>query len=218
MKNGSVGRQMINDTIEIANKDENGIGEIRVKGPNVMLGYYEMPEETENVLKDGWFYTGDLGYIDKDGFLFITGRNKNMIVLKNGKKVFPEELETLVNRIELVEECFVFGLPDENDKNDVKLSVKIVYSKEVVDEKYKGKTEDELFKIIWDEIKKLNTTFPRYKHIQNMILSSEELIKTTTKKIKRQEEMKRIVGAPFAGIPETRDTTVPVGGNDNTNG
>ena len=218
MKNGSVGRQMINDTIEIANKDENGIGEIRVKGPNVMLGYYEMPEETENVLKDGWFYTGDLGYIDKDGFLFITGRNKNMIVLKNGKKVFPEELETLVNRIELVEECFVFGLPDENDKNDVKLSVKIVYSKEVVEEKYKGKSEDELFKIIWDEIKKLNTTFPRYKHIQNMILSSEELIKTTTKKIKRQEEMKRIVGAPFAGISETRDTTVPVGGNDNTNG
>ena len=218
MKNGSVGRQMINDTIEIANKDENGIGEIRVKGPNVMLGYYEMPEETENVLKDGWFYTGDLGYIDKDGFLFITGRNKNMIVLKNGKKVFPEEIETLVNRIDLVEECMVFGLPDENDKNDLKLSVKVVYNKEVVDEKYKGKTEDELFKIIWDEIKKLNTTFPRYKHIQNMILSSEELIKTTTKKIKRQEEMKRIVGAPFAGIPETRDTTVPVGGNDNTNG
>ena len=218
MKNGSVGRQMINDTIEIANKDENGIGEIRVKGPNVMLGYYEMPEETSEVLKDGWFYTGDLGYIDKDGFLFITGRNKNMIVLKNGKKVFPEELETLVNRIELVEECFVFGLPDENDKNDVKLSVKIVYSKEVVEEKYKGKSEDELFKIIWDEIKKLNTTFPRYKHIQNMILSSEELIKTTTKKIKRQEEMKRIVGAPFAGISETRDTTVPVGGNDNKNG
>ena len=87
-----------------------------------------------------------------------------------------------------------------------------------IQKKYKGKTEDELFKIIWDEIKKLNTTFPRYKHIQNMILSSEELIKTTTKKIKRQEEMKRIVGAPFAGIPETRDTTVPVGGNDNTNG
>ena len=197
MKNGSVGRQMINDTIEIANKDENGIGEIRVKGPNVMIGYYEMPEETESVLKDGWFYTGDLGYIDEKGYLIITGRNKNMIVLKNGKKVFPEELETLINRIELVEECFVFGLPDENDKNDVKLSVKIVYSKEVAQEKYKDKSENELFKIIWDEIKKLNTTFPRYKHIQNMILSSEELIKTTTKKIKRQEEMKRIINNSF---------------------
>lgn len=191
-KNGSVGVPMINDVIEIVNKDENGIGEIRVKGPNVMLGYYEMPEITKEVLKDGWFYTGDLGYFDKDGYLFITGRNKNMIVLKNGKKVFPEELETLVNRLELVEESMVFGLPDEKDKNDVKLSVKIVYNKEVVKEKYEGKTEDELYHIIWEQIKKLNTTFPRYKHIQNMILSSEELIKTTTKKVKRQEEMKLI--------------------------
>ena len=162
-----------------------------------MSGYYENEEATKEVLIDGWFHTGDLGYIDEKGYLIITGRNKNMIVLKNGKKVFPEELETLINRIELVEECFVFGLPDENDKNDVKLSVKIVYSKEVAQEKYKDKSENELFKIIWDEIKKLNTTFPRYKHIQNMILSSEELIKTTTKKIKRQEEMKRIINNSF---------------------
>jgi long-chain acyl-CoA synthetase len=193
IKKGSVGKPMINDEIEIVNKDECGIGEIRVKGPNVMLGYYEMPEETSNVLKDGWFYTGDLGYFDRDGYLFITGRNKNMIVLKNGKKVFPEELETLVNRLELVEESMVFGMPDEKDKNDVKISVKIVYSKEIAKEKYEGKTEDELYQIIWDQIKKLNTTFPRYKHIQNMILSSEELIKTTTKKVKRQEEMKLIM-------------------------
>ncbi len=192
-KNGSVGVPMLNDTIEIVNKDENDIGEIRVKGPNVMLGYYEMPKETSEVLKDGWFYTGDLGYFDKDGFLFITGRNKNMIVLKNGKKVFPEELETLINRLELVEESMVFGLPDEKDKNDVKLSVKIVYNKETAKEKYEGKTEQELYSIIWDQIKEINKTFPRYKHIQHMILTSEELIKTTTKKVKRQEEMKLIL-------------------------
>lgn len=193
LRNGSVGVPMINDTIEIANPDENGIGEIRVKGPNVMLGYYEMPEETKEVLKDGWFYTGDLGYFDKDGFLFITGRNKNMIVLKNGKKIFPEELETLVNRIDLVEESMVFGLPDEKDKNDVMLSVKIVYNEEETKEKYEGKTEKELYEIIWNKIKELNKTFPRYKHIQKMILTKEELIKTTTKKVKRQEEMKRIL-------------------------
>lgn len=193
LRNGSVGVPMLNDTIEIENPDENGIGEIKIKGPNVMLGYYEMPEETNAVLQDGWFYTGDLGYFDKDGFLFITGRNKNMIVLKNGKKVFPEELETLVNRIDLVEESMVFGLPDEKDKNDVMLSVKIVYNEEEAKDKYEGKTEKELYEIIWNKIKELNKTFPRYKHIQKMILTKEELIKTTTKKVKRQEEMKRIL-------------------------
>lgn len=193
LKNGSVGVPMINDIIEIVNKDENGIGEIRVKGPNVMLGYYEMPELTNEVLKDGWYYTGDLGYFDKEGLLFITGRNKNMIVLRNGKKVFPEELELLVNRLELVEESMVFGMPSKEDKTDVKVSVKIQYNKEVVKEKYKDKSEEELYKIIWEQIKELNKTFPRYKHIQNMILTSEEFIKTTTKKIKRQEEMKKIL-------------------------
>jgi len=193
LRNGSVGKPMINDTVEIADKDDKGIGEIRVKGPNVMLGYYEMPEETERVLKDGWFYTGDLGYIDKDGYVFITGRSKNMIVLKNGKKIFPEELEMLVNRLELVEESMVFGLPSEDDKNDVKLSVKIVYNEEVAKEKYADKTEDELYQIIWNEIKELNKSFPNYKHIKNMILTKEELIKTTTKKIKRFEEMKVIL-------------------------
>ena len=195
LKYGSVGIPMINDTIEIVNKDENGIGEIRVKGPNVMLGYYEMPELTKEVLRDGWFYTGDLGCFDKNGILYITGRNKNMIVLRNGKKVFPEELETLVNRLELVEESMVFGMPDEKAKDDVKVSVKIVYNKEVVKEKYADKTQDELYKIIWEQIKELNKSFPRYKHIQKLILTDEELIKTTTKKVKRQEEMKKILAS-----------------------
>ena len=190
---GTVGIPMINDTIEIVNPDENGIGEIKVKGPNVMLGYYEMPEETARVLKDGWFYTGDLGRFDKDGYLTLTGRNKTMIVLKNGKKIFPEELETLVNRLELVEECMVFGLPDKNDKNDIKLSVKIVYNEEIIKEKYSEKSEEELHKIVWEQIKKINTTFPRYKHIQKLITSHEELIKTTTKKVKRHEEIEKII-------------------------
>ena len=192
-RKGSVGFPMINDTIEIVNKDENGIGEIRVKGPNVMLGYYEMPDVTNNVLKDGWFYTGDLGYFDKDGFLYITGRNKNLIVLKNGKKIFPEELETLIGRMDIVEESMVFGMPDERDKNDVKLAVKIVYNKDVAKEKYATSDKDELYNIVWSQIKELNTTFPRYKHIQKLILTDEELIKTTTKKVKRQEEMKKIL-------------------------
>ena len=193
-RNGSIGVPLENVTVEIVNKDENGIGELRAKGPNVMLGYYENEEETNKVLKDGWFYTGDLGYMDKDGFIFITGRQKNMIVLKNGKKVFPEEVETLVNRIDIVEECMVFGMPDENDKNDVKLSVKVVYNKDEVKEKYGDISEEEIRNIIWDKIKNdVNTTVPRYKHIMNMILTDKELIKTTTKKVKRNEEMKEIL-------------------------
>ncbi len=193
-RTGSIGVSMENVTVEIVNKDDNGIGELRAKGPNVMLGYYENEEETNNVLKDGWFYTGDLGYIDKDGFIFITGRQKNMIVLKNGKKIFPEEIETLVNRIDLVEECMVFGMPDENDKNDVKLSVKVVYNKDEVKQKYGDISFDEIRDIIWDRIKnEVNTTVPRYKHIMNMILTDKELIKTTTKKVKRNEELKEIL-------------------------
>ena len=192
-KSGTCGHPMPSFELEIVDKDELGIGEIRVKGPCVMLGYYEMPEQTAEVLKDGWFYTGDLGYFDLDGCLHITGRNKNMIVLANGKKVFPEELETLVNRLDLVEECMVFGMPSEEDKNDVKLSVKVVYNKETAEVKYPGKTEEELYKILWEQIKEINKSFPRYKYIQNMILTDKELIKTTTKKVKRQEEMKLIL-------------------------
>ena len=116
-----------------------------------------------------------------------------MIVLTNGKKIFPEEIETLLNRMPLIEESMVFGMPSKEDKNDVTLSAKVVYNKEVAEEKYKGKSEEEIKKIIWEDIKELNKTFPRYKHIQNLIVSSEELVKTTTKKVIRREEMKKIL-------------------------
>ena len=192
-KNGTTGVPMPSVEIKINNPDDNGMGEILVKGPNVMLGYYEMEELTNEVLKDGWFYTGDLGCFDKKGRLMITGRSKNMIVLKNGKKIFPEEIETLVNRIDEIEESFVFGMPDEEDKNDVKLSVKAVYNKDVVKELHGDKTEEEIREIIWNKIKELNQTFPQYKHIKKLILTDKELIKTTTKKVKRQEELKLIL-------------------------
>lgn len=192
IKYGTVGLPMINDIVEIDNPDEKGIGEIKVKGPNVMLGYYEMPEETAKVLRNGWFYTGDLGCIDKNGYISIVGRNKDMIVLKNGKKAFPEEIEMIINRLDEVEECMVFGMPDKNDKSNIKLSVKVVYNKEVVKEKYPNADEKEIEKIIWEKIKEINKTLPTYKYIKHMILTDKELIKTTTKKIKRNEEMKII--------------------------
>ncbi len=193
-KAGSVGKPMRNVQIEIVDKDDEGIGEVRCKGPNIMLGYYEMPEKTEEVLRDGWFYTGDLGYFDEDGDLFLTGRSKSLIVLKNGKKVFPEEMEAVINRLDLVSECMVYGLPEEDDKLDIRLSVKVVYDEEEIKSKYKDLSEDELRKVLWGMIKKVNEGFPRYKHIQNLIVSHTELIKTTTKKVKRNEEMKLIYG------------------------
>ncbi len=193
VKYGSIGVPMVNVDVEFENIDENGIGELKVKGPNVMIGYYENQEETNNVLKEGWFYTGDLGYKDKEGYLFITGRKKDMIVLKNGKKVFPEEIELIVNNLELVQESLVYGIPDEVDKNDIKLAVKVVYNKEKVDEKYPSISKEELEKIIWQQIKDINKTFPTYKYIKSMVLTDKELIKTTTKKIKRNEEIKTLI-------------------------
>ena len=118
LKLGSVGIPLIDVEVKIDNPNEKGIGEIIAKGPNVMLGYYKNEEATKNSLIDGWYHTGDLGYIDRSGYLFITGRKKNVIVLKNGKNIFPEELETLINRLDLVKECIVYGMPDEKDKND----------------------------------------------------------------------------------------------------
>lgn len=193
IKYGSVGKPMNSVEILIKNPDSNGIGEIAVKGPNVMLGYYNNETQTNAVLKDGWFYTGDLGYIDKDGFLFITGRKKDLIVLKNGKKVFPEEIELLINRLDEVEESFVYGLTDRNDKNDVKVAVKIVYNKDFVNNKYPDISEKDLEAVLWAKIKDINKTLPMYKYIKHMTFTSEPLIKTTTNKIKRNEELKQIL-------------------------
>ena len=188
IRNGSVGFPMRHVTVEIVNKDKDGIGEVRVKGPNIMMGYYENEEATNNVLKDGWFYTGDLGYIDKDGFLFLTGREKDVIVMKNGKKVFPEELEILVDKLPEVEESFIYGMAQKGDKNDPMVSVKIVYTKDAL----KDKTENELYDVLWNNIKEINKTLPPYKYIKNMILTDEPLIKTTTHKIKRKEELAKL--------------------------
>lgn len=189
-KYGSIGFPMPNVEAKIEDKNEQGIGELVVKGPNVMLGYYENEEETKKVLKDGWLYTGDLAYIDKEGYIYISGRKKNLIVLKNGKKIFPEELEELVNKLELVSECMVFGLPKDDD---VSLSVKVKLDNEIVKEKYSDLSEEELEKVLWEEIKEINKKMPTYKYMKHLFIEKGEFIKTTTNKIKRNEEMKKIM-------------------------
>lgn len=183
---GSAGKPLFCEDVKIINKDEKGIGEIIVKGPNIMLGYYEDKENTDDVLIDNYFHTGDLGYIDKDGYLFVTGRIKDMIVLKNGKKIFPQELELLLNNSPYILESFVYLSPTEVDK----ICTKLVYS--VDNEELKGKSEEEIFEILKAEVKNVNSQTPTYKNIRGIIITTEPLIKTTTQKIKRHEEIKTI--------------------------
>lgn len=191
---GSVGFALPGITIEIDNPNDEGIGEIKANGPTIMKGYYENEEATNEVLKDGWFYTGDLGYIDKNGYLFITGRKKDVIVLKNGKNIYPEELEILINKLPYVSESLVYGMPD-SKKDDLVLSAKIVYNKDVMNEMFKGKEVNEYHDIIWQDIKaQINRQMPAYKSIRDIIVTDEPLIKTTTQKIKRHEEIKKILG------------------------
>lgn len=174
---GSVGKPLpeIGLSVKIAEPDENGIGEIAVKGPNVMLGYYEEPAKTAEVMSDGYFLTGDMGYFDEDGYLFITGRKKNIIVLSNGKNVFPEELEQLLSECEYVKECIVRG--EENSARDGITAV-IVY-----DEKY----EEEFVRAQLSEfIESMNEGLVSYKQIKSFTLTTVEMEKTTTLKIKRR--------------------------------
>lgn len=190
-KIGSVGMPLPGVEARIDNPDENGIGEICVKGPNVMKGYYDNKEATDEVLVDGWFHTGDLGKIDKKGYIFITGRKKNVIVLKNGKNIFPEEQEAILNQKDYCIESLVFGKPDRDD--DLLISVEIQYDKDYFKDKLNMTDEKEIYDYIWEDIKKVNTTVPKYKHIKKLYLTADEMIKTSTAKTKRNEEIKKIL-------------------------
>ena len=191
-KIGSIGKAFPSLDVKIDSPNEEGVGELLAKGPSIMLGYYDNEEATkETIDSEGWLHTGDLAKIDKNGYIFISGRKKFVIVLKNGKNIYPEELETLINKIEGVKESFVHGKPE--DDGDYKICAKLVYDKDVAKERYKTEDEKELKEIIWQEIKKINKTMPAYKYIRDITLTQTELIKTTTQKVKRFEEMKTVV-------------------------
>lgn len=196
-KAGSIGVEMPGVIAKIDNPDKDGIGEIIAKTPCIMLGYYQNEDATNEAIdKDGWFHTGDLAYKDKKGFYFITGRKKDMIVLKNGKKIFPEELEFLINKLPYVAESMVYGKTD-NSKNDrdqdIILMSKIVYNKDELKKYCNIENLEEINSFILNDIKtKINKQMPAYKYIRGIIVTDEPLIKTTTQKIKRHEEMKKI--------------------------
>ena len=158
-----------------------------------MLEYYKNKKATNETVIDGWFYTGDLAKIDEEGFIFISGRKKSVIVLKNGKNIFPEEMENLLNRIEGIEESFVYGRPVSDDPNDLKIFAELVYNEETVMKAYKVNNFEEIHDVIFQKVKEINKTMPPYKAIKGIILTKEALIKTTTGKIKRNENLKKVL-------------------------
>ena len=185
-RNDSAGLPIPKVEYKIENPNDEGVGEIIVKGPNVMLGYYNMPEETKKVIKDGWFYTGDLGKIDENGFLYITGRCKSVIVTKNGKNIYPEEIESYLNDSPLISESLVLGVQKE-EEDDVYVNAQIFPNVEAITEYLKGTvpTREEIKKIINDVVVSVNSKIPNYKHIKNVVIRDNEFEKTTTQKIKR---------------------------------
>lgn len=187
---GSVGLVFDSLEVKIDKPDENGEGEILVKGPSVMMGYYNNKEENEKALQNGWFHTGDYGYFDKDEFLYVTGRKKDIIVLKNGKNVYPQEIEFLINKLPYVKESIVYQR--EQSKTDTMLCAKIVYDADIIKEILGEKTEKEYKEEIWKQIKEINKQLPVFKHIKKIEITTEELEKTTTQKVKRYKELQKI--------------------------
>ena len=187
---GSIGLVLENLECRIDNPDKDGIGEITVKGPSVMLGYYNNEKATKEVLKDGWFSTGDYGYLDEDGFLYITGRKKDVIVLRNGENVYPQEIEALINKLPYVKESLVYQR--EQSKTDTMLCAKIVYDADSIKVTLGEKSEDEYKEEIWKQIKEINKDLPLFKHIKKIEITTEELEKTTTQKVKRYKELQKV--------------------------
>ena len=169
MRGNSVGKAIPGVEVKIDSPNEAGIGEIIARGDNIMLGYFCDEENTSAVIKDGWFYTGDMGYMDKDGFIYIKGRKKNVIVLSNGKNVFPEEIETLVMQCDAIKECIIYG-----EKDDVVLRA-------VRDKTFEGNCDE----VIDNHIKAVNEMLISYKQIKRYTITDDEMEKTTTGKIKR---------------------------------
>ncbi len=184
-KDRSAGIALPGGELKIINKSEDGIGEICYRGDNVMLGYYKNPELTQEVKRSGWLFTGDLGYIDRDGYLIITGRKKNIIVTANGKNIFPEELESYLLRSPFIAECVVVGIMNEK-KKDYDIVALIYPDREYAGEVLgKGAAGEALTAILEEEIEKVNSILQTYKRINMMIVREEEFTKNSSKKIKR---------------------------------
>lgn len=169
---------------KIDNPNDEGIGEIIVSGANVMLEYYKDQYRTKEALKDGWFHTGDLGKVDENGYLYITGRIKNTIITKNGKNVYPEELEYCLSDNPYISECLVLGKTN-TENNETYVNAEIFPDFELLKQDKNITSAEDIKKFISDIIKNINSKLPNYKHIKEFTIKNEEFEKTTTQKIKR---------------------------------
>lgn len=191
---GSAGKAVNCAEIKILNPNEKGEGEILIKSETLMIGYYENEEATKEAIEvdengNRWFYSGDVGYLDEDGFLYITGRSKNVIVTQNGKNIYPEEIEQMLANVKEIKECMVYGKEVEGEKELI-ISVKVIPNMEEIEEIHgKGLTDEQIYDIIWKEIKLVNKKLTSYKAIKNLEIKKDEFVKTTTMKIKRQAEI-----------------------------
>lgn len=190
----STGLAVKDTEIKVLNPNENGEGELLIKGPTVMLGYYEDEEATAEVTQDGYFCSGDIGKIDEDGFIYITGRSKNVIVTQNGKNIYPEEIELLLGDIPEIAECMVYGKKESEEADDKELIItaKIIPNYTKIEELHgKDLSEEEIYKIIWNKVKETNKKLTSYKAVKKIEIKKDEFEKTTTMKIKRFAEINK---------------------------
>ncbi len=194
---GSAGKTIWQADIKVDNPNEVGEGEILIKSPTLMLGYYENEEETNKVIdEEGYFHSGDIGYVDNNGYVYITGRSKNVIVTQNGKNIYPEEIETLLLKNQEIKDVIVYGkTPDENigknkDKQELIITARVVPNYDYIEKQYdKDLSDEKVHDIIWNKVKDVNKKLTSYKAIKLLEIKKEDFEKTSTMKVKRYKEL-----------------------------
>ena len=193
---GSVGKPIVQADIKIDNPNENGEGEILIKSPTLMIGYYENEEETKRVInEDGYFHSGDVGYMDEDGYIYITGRSKNVIVTQNGKNIYPEEIEMLLDNVDEIKECMVYGKKAEKsskkEEKELIITARVIPDYDKIKQLYGEKSKQEIYDIIWQKIKEQNKKLEAFKAVKKLEIKEGEFEKSSTLKIKRYKELEK---------------------------
>lgn len=196
---GSAGKTIISADVKVDNPNEDGEGELLIKSPTLMLGYYENEEETKKVMtEDGYFRSGDIGYVDDEGFIYITGRSKNIIVTQNGKNIYPEEIELLLGKIPEIKESMVYGKSAEDstkakkDDKELIITARVIPNLEKIEKLYgKDLSDEQIYNIIWEKIKEVNKKLTSYKAVKELEIKKDEFEKTSTMKIKRYKEINK---------------------------